>query len=223
MGNPRAVIFVNGDLVDPIAVRAMLRPDDILVAADGGLRHIDALGLQPHRLVGDLDSLEPGRLAELEAAGVRIDRYPVEKDESDLELALTSLAAEGCQEIRVVAALGGRLDQTLANIYLLDLPGLETIDVHLDDGREEILIIRDSAVVSGTPGDTLSLLAMDGCTKGIVTRGLKYPLTNESLCPNRTRGISNVMETDQAEITLRTGRLLCIHTRQASPAQGKGG
>lgn len=216
MDVPRAVIFANGDLADGEAVRRWLRPEDYLIAADGGLRHLRALGLQPHRAIGDLDSLTPEEAAALQESGVQIERHPAEKDETDLELAIQYAVRQGFKRIRVVAALGGRLDQTLANLALLEMPGLEGVDIRLDDGREEILIIRDQAVVEGQPGDTVSLLAMNECTKGIVTSGLKYALNHETLCPNRTRGISNEMTDERAEIRLLTGRLLCMHTRRPS-------
>jgi thiamine pyrophosphokinase len=217
MSDKRAVIFVNGVMADPQAVRMMLRPDDYLVAVDGGLQHLQTLGVQPQLLIGDLDSLDEADVAVLESAGVRIERHPAEKDETDLELALLALAGQGYDEIRVVAALGGRLDQTLANLSLLELPGLEDVDVRLDDGHEEILIIRDFTTIDGHPGDTVSLLARDGCTNGITTEGLKYPLTRETLCPNRTRGISNEMLSEQASVKVASGRLLCVHTRKPSP------
>lgn len=168
----------------------------------------------PDLLIGDLDSVAAQRVAELQAAGVTIERYPREKDETDLELALINLSRAGYDTIRVVAALGGRLDQTLANLYLLELPAVEDLDIRLDDGREEIIVIHDSLTVTGEPGDTFSLLAMDGCTRGIRTQGLKYPLKDETLCPNRTRGISNELLGTEAVVKISSGRLLCIHTRQ---------
>ncbi|HML41258.1 MAG TPA: thiamine diphosphokinase [Bellilinea sp.] len=210
----RAFVFVNGLLTDADGIRRQILPEDTLVAVDGGLRHLDTLGLTPNLLIGDLDSVDPQRLADLQAAGIAIERYPREKDESDLELALTKLAQAGYDTIRVVAALGGRLDQTLANLYLLELPAVEDLDIRLDDGREEIIIIRESLTIQGQPGDTFSLLAMDGCTRGIRTEGLQYPLKDETLCPNRTRGISNVMLGQKAQVKISSGRLLCIHTRQ---------
>ncbi len=211
----RAFVFVNGTLTNAETIRSQIGPEDTLVAVDGGLRHLDALGLPPDLLIGDLDSVAAQRVTELQAAGVTIERYPREKDETDLELALINLSRAGYDTIRVVAALGGRLDQTLANLYLLELPAVEDLDIRLDDGREEIIIIHDSLTVTGQPGDTFSLLAMDGCTRGIQTQGLKYPLKDETLCPNRTRGISNELLGTEAVVKISSGRLLCIHTRQA--------
>ena len=211
----RAFVFVNGTLANLEGIRSQIETGDTLVAVDGGLRHLDALGLTPNLVIGDLDSIDPQRLADLQAAGITIERFPREKDETDLELALLKLSQTGYDVIRVVAALGGRLDQTLANLFLLELDGLEKVNIRLDDGREEILIIRDTAIVAGKPGETFSLLAMDGCTRGIQTQGLKYPLKDETLCPNRSRGISNEMLGDEAQIKIHSGRLLCIHTRQS--------
>ena len=83
----RAVIFANGDLNDPQSVLHHLRPEDLLIAADGGLHHCHTLGLTPQVLIGDFDSLTEGDLASLEAKGTRLLRYPPAKDYTDLELA----------------------------------------------------------------------------------------------------------------------------------------
>ena len=112
-----------------------------------------------------------------------------------------------------------RLDQTLANLYLLELPALEGLDVCLDDGREEVFIIRGRAEIIGQPGDTVSLLAMDDCVRGVLTDGLRYPLKEETLYQNRSRGISNEMLAKAATVQVSSGRLLCIHTRRDLPAE----
>ena len=77
------------------SVKQHLRPDDWLIAADGGLNVMKSIGLLPHLLIGDLDSVSLSDVGELQAAGVEIRQYPVEKDETDLELALLA----GCRWI----------------------------------------------------------------------------------------------------------------------------
>jgi len=207
----RALIFANGELAVPPAIAEMIRPDDLLVAADGGLRHLSRLGLRPNWLVGDLDSVSPEEVESLQGAGVRILRYPVDKDETDLELALQAVITAGYTSIRVIAALGGRLDQTLGNLFLLQLPGLADRDVRLDDGHEEVLLVRQQVELTGQTGDTLSLLPLGGPASGIWTEGLRYPLHGETLYPERTRGISNVFLGDLVRVRLEQGMLLCIH------------
>jgi thiamine pyrophosphokinase len=209
----RAVIFANGDLPDPAALKRQLHPGDLLVAADGGLRHIYSLGLQPHWLIGDLDSVSAEDVQNLSSSGVRILRFPVDKNETDLELALAAVLASGYKTIRVAGATGGRLDQTLGNLFLLQLPDLAGCDTRLENGQEEVFLIRQAVEISGTPGDILSLLPLGGPASGVWTRGLKYPLHGETLWPERTRGISNVLLETSAHVQLERGVLICIHTR----------
>jgi thiamine pyrophosphokinase len=217
MDYKRAVIFANGVLPDLAAARARLRQGDTIVAADGGLHHIQALGLKPDVLIGDLDSVSAADLQGLEGSKVAILRYPREKDETDLELALDWCAGQGFCSILIMGALGGRLDQTLGNLFLLTWPRLAGIDVRLDDGLEEVFAITASTVLYGSPGETVSLLPLQGPAHGIMTTGLRYPLRGETLWSERTRGISNELLEEQASISLEQGCLLCIHTRNRLP------
>ena len=78
MPEKRAMIFANGLIPDLEAARVLLQPDDLLIAADGGARHLTALGCIPHVVIGDLDSLSPAEVQQLAEAGARILQYPVE-------------------------------------------------------------------------------------------------------------------------------------------------
>lgn len=209
----RTLIFANGCLPKPAAALALIQPGDCLIAADGGARHLLRAGLLPHYLVGDLDSLTGEEIAFMEQRGVSVRRYPPEKDETDLELALLLALEQGSRAVRIVAALGGRLDQTLANLFLLQHPALEGCDVRLEDGCEEVFLIRAGAetVLHGQAGETLSLLPLGGAAEGVVTTGLQYPLHGETLYPERTRGVSNVLQGAQARVRLERGTLICVH------------
>ena len=101
----RAVIFANGELHDLQGARDFLQTCDIIIAADGGTRHVLAVDVFPDVIVGDLDSLSPDQRRRLEASGCRIISFPARKDETDLELALHYAAAEGATEIVVLAAV----------------------------------------------------------------------------------------------------------------------
>lgn len=210
----RAVIFANGELRNPAALASMLQPEDFLVAADGGLHHIWHLGRQPRLVIGDLDSLSATDLARLSADGVAIQRHPPEKNETDLELALQAVAAAGYTHVWVTAALGRRLDQTLGNVFLLARPEFAVLDIRLVDGECEAFVIRNEALILGQPGDVVSLLPLLGVASGVETEGLRYPLNAETLYPDRTRGISNVLDAPQALVKVAEGMLLCVHFRQ---------
>jgi len=188
-------------------------PGRALIAADGGMRHLHALGLQPHVLIGDLDSIDAAERKTLERAGIRLIVHPPDKNETDLELALHFARQQGYTTLRVLAAFGGRLDQTLANLGLLAQPELAALDLRLEDGLTEAFLVSGSARIVGQPGDTVSLLPLGREASGIVTQGLRYPLRRETLYPFRTRGISNVLLSREAAVAVANGTLLCIHSR----------
>lgn len=215
----RAILFVNGDLPEPEHFRSKVKQDDILIAVDGGLRHLTAIDLVPDLIIGDLDSADPEEVNQLQSQGVEVRRFPAHKDENDLELALEAALEMDINTIWIVAAIGSRLDQTLANIFLLLKPQLSSHDVRLVDGIREVLLIRDnvSVTISGHPGQVVSLLPLQGPVTGVRTYQLAYPLNHETLYPDHTRGISNEMLTDSATISIEDGLLLCIHTLNERP------
>jgi len=209
----RAVIIANGELNN----RPQLEAGDLLIAADGGARHCLRLGLKPHLVIGDFDSLDPHELAALELAGAEIVRYPPRKDATDLELALLLARERGATQAIVLGALGARWDQTVANLLLPLSGGLDGLPVRLLDGEQELLLLRAGAplqpaeiVVHGQPGDTVSLIPLSGNAQGVRTQGLEYPLHAETLLFGATRGVSNVLLNKTATISLQTGILLVV-------------
>jgi thiamine pyrophosphokinase len=217
----RILIFANGVLPDINKAHLLLQSDDYIICADGGTRHALALAVRPHLIIGDMDSLEKGQLQELQKSGISIELYPHDKNETDLELALNRAIDLNPKQIIIIAALGGRLDQTLANITLLTDPRLSTLrpgsgqafDVRLDDGVEEIFICRDQVQVHGSSGDIVSLIPWQGAVSDILTKNLKWPLSHETLYPDKTRGISNEMTEGTASISIGSGLLLVVHRR----------
>ncbi len=208
----RIVIFANGILTDPDLLRSRLRPSDRIFCADGGARHALALGLTPEAIIGDLDSLATELVAEMEAAGVTIHRHPTDKDYTDLELAFQLAATEKTDEILLVTALGGRLDQMLANIFLLTRPEYASIQLTLVDGPQWATLVRShqSTIVNGRPGDTLSLLPLTP-TATVTLTGVKWPLEQVALSFGSTLSISNELTAYQAAIQVSQGMILLIH------------
>ncbi len=209
----RAIIIANGEFTEQDAARVAFRPNDLLIAADGGLRHFRALGQRPHLVLGDLDSLTTEERALLNAEAVPVQQHPAQKDETDLELALLYAAQQGAALIAVLGGFGGRVDMTLANLMLLTHPQLAGARVEFWSGAQTVWLIRPpGAAVLGRPGDTLSLLPLGGDAEGVTTRGLFYPLRDEPLAFGPARGVSNVLTEATAHVGVRTGRLLAVHT-----------
>mgnify|MGYP002640052872 CR=1 FL=1 len=210
----RALIFINGDLPNLDAAREIFRPDDYIIAADGGTRHALVLGLLPTVVIGDLDSLDSANRRVLEEKNVRLIQHPIDKDETDLELALLYVCEQDYEQIVLVGALGGRLDQTLGNLSLLTDPALEGLDVRMDDGVEEVFFARKQVEVHGRIGDVVSLIPWGKDVTILHTEGLRWSLQNETLHAHQTRGISNEMLAENAHIEVKIGLLLIIHTRK---------
>jgi len=207
----RALIFVNGTIDDYTTVATHVQPGDYLIAADGGARHCAALGVQPAVLVGDLDSIEPSLLADYTKGGVAIERHPRHKDETDLELAVRRAIADGASEILLLGALGGRLDQTIANL-LLPARQAWPVPIRLADGRQLAQVLRggEKVTLHGAPGDTVSAVPLSETVTGISYTGLEYPLHNATLGLGSTRGVSNRMATKTATVQIATGILLVV-------------
>lgn len=211
----RIVIFANGELPDLNQARSLLREADYIICADGGTRHALSLHLQPDLVIGDMDSAEKDQLQKLKEADVSIELFPSDKNETDLELAINHAIELGPKQILVMAALGGRLDQTLGNLTLLSDIRLLSFDVKLDDGVEEIFLCRNRVQIQGRSGDLVSLIPWQGPVSAVQTENLKWPLKSETLYPDKTRGISNEMVSDRASVSIGSGLLLVIHRRQS--------
>lgn len=207
----RAVIFVNGIVDSPSLLSCWLRPDDYLIGADGGTVHCLALGLTPHVIVGDFDSLAPDLVRSLTDAGVEVERHPPEKDKTDLDLAIDRAVREGVDEVLLLGALGGRLDQTLANLLILarrDWP----IPLTLAHNRQLARTVQagERLVLTGQPGDTVSAIPLTPQVTGITYTGLRYALSNATLPLGSSRGVSNEMAAEQATVQVASGILLVI-------------
>ena len=223
----QVIVLADGDVTSRAALDlawpGWLQAGARVVAADGGARHATALGLSVEHWVGDGDSIDEATLADLAARGVRIERAPTDKDESDTELALFAALKLGPDSIVVLGALGGpRLDHALANLALLCLPEIDGVAVTLlGDARVRLLEAGDGAsppskpvrlALAGHAGDLVTLLPVGGDVQGVSTEGLRYPLSDEVLLLGRSRGLSNVRIAPAAAVSIRTGRLLVIET-----------
>lgn len=209
----QAVIFVNGLVQNYAPLVGWLERADLLIAADGGLRHFQKLTRQPHAIVGDLDSVKPDQLTALEAAGVTVERHRPEKNETDLELAIDYAIQAGATDIVLLGALGGRLDQTLANLLILAQRNWPAAIAVVEENQIATMIRPGSTLsIRGTPGSVVSLVPLTEQVTGITYTGLRYPLTNATLGFGSTRGISNELAEPQATIRIESGLALVVRT-----------
>lgn len=212
----RIVIFANGILSEPDLLRARLRPADRIFCADGGTHHALALDLIPEAIIGDLDSLSSELVTGLKAKGVAIHDHPAYKDQTDLELAFEVAIAEQPEEILLLTALGGRLDQMLANILLLTRPEYAGTRLSMADGCQTVTLLRShqALTIAGRPGDTLSLVPLTATVTQVTFSGVEWPLDQVTLSLGSTWSISNILKAPEASVQIGEGILLVVQIDQ---------
>lgn len=214
----RKVMFIvaGGPLVDLLFLRQRIlevNPSEV-ICADGGSRHVLALGMTPQMVIGDMDSLPPEMLDNLLESGCRILRYPARKDQTDTELALRYTLDQKPEEIEIYGALGGRIDHTLANISLLIMAAREGIKTRIIDETTELFVVSEGAEIRGTPEDIVSLFPLTTKVKGITLEGFEYPLQKATMAIGKPYGISNRLLGNRGAVSVSAGYLLVVKSRE---------
>ena len=182
-------------------------PEDALViAADGGILEAERLGLRVDLLVGDLDSAP----ADAIARAPRVERHPVDKDASDLELAMDAAVAAEARRIVVVGGDGGRLDHLLGNAFLLGSDRWAAVEIDAVLGDARITVVRAERSIEGEVGELVSLYAVGGPARGVTTAGLRWTLDEGELLPGSSLGLSNEFVAPLAAVRVGEGVVLAI-------------
>ena len=182
---------------------------DLIIAADGGADNAAALGLTVDLVIGDLDSVSSAAVARAK----KVERHPEDKDETDLELALSAAVAAGTGSVTVVGTLGGRVDHALANLLVAAGDRWANLRIDLRIDGAQAWVVRDHVEVVAQVGDVVSLLAVGGRATGVTTTGLAWPLANAEVKPGVGLGLSNRMAAPKAEVVVNDGTLLVIVDR----------
>lgn len=206
-------IFLNGQTTSPEIFFNFYKPDDKIIAVDGGLRYLMAINVKPDLLLGDLDSVDDNHLKEMANENVKIIKFSPHKDETDFELALKEALKFPYGKIRIYGGLGGRLDHTLVSLSVIASERYNGVEIIFTEAGQEVFFLKNKQKISGKTGDVVSLIPWGGDVTGIKTDGLEYPLKQETLHFDGSRGISNIMATDIAVIVFESGRLLCVHQK----------
>ena len=181
---------------------------DYIIAADGGLTHTQALGLTPHAILGDFDSLGYAP----EGANV----FPVEKDDTDAMLAIRHGLSLGYTDFLLYGCLEGkRLDHTVANFQSLQFLADRGARGYLVGNDYIVTVIKNETLTfpAGAEG-ILSAFCMGNDARGVTLTGLQYPLCDGTLTCGFPLGVSNHFLGGEAEITVKDGSLLILWDRK---------
>lgn len=189
---------------------------DLIICADGGANHALASGIMPDVLIGDLDSITEENLVKCQSGHTKIKKYPREKDQTDLELAmeyaeeaLRSYGQPG-DEIILYGAGGKRVDHLLGNIALMLGWAQKARKIMMAAKDFQAWVsLPGTEVITGNLGQELSILALSEQAR-VTSRGLYYELDNLTLHQNSARGISNVLSQKDVQIEVHEGIILII-------------
>ena len=206
--SPTALVICGGG-----AVRRPLPDgldDAVVIAADGGVAEAFRLGLSVDVLVGDMDSAAEVDVERVRASGGAIERHDPDKDATDLDLAIDRAVRDGPSRVVVLGGDGGRLDHLLGNLTLLASPRWASIDIDAVIGAALVHIVRDEREMDGSMGELVSLFALGAPATGVTTTGLRWPLTDFTLEPGSSLGISNEFAGTTASVRVSGGVLAVI-------------
>lgn len=200
----RCVILAGGPTDD--GMKALLTPEDFILAADAGWQTAVRWGVLPDLALGDWDS------APMPQTDVPLISLPAEKDDTDTHYAARIAAQKGFRRVLILGGTGGRQDHMLANCATLLFLAKQGIEPVMADARTAITVLcgEGECTLSAVPGRYLSVFPMEGAAEGVCLSGVKYPLEDATLTPVHPLGVSNEITAERAHIRVKTGSLLIL-------------
>lgn len=196
--------FIFGSLeIQEKSVR--IESDDIVIAADGGLKNTQNLNITPDYIVGDFDSLE------YTPEGNNVIKHPVKKDETDTILAVNIGFENGFKNFVIYGCLGGRLDQTVASIQTANYIAEKGGNAVFVDTKTHLTVLKNNSITfSEANCGVISVLAVSGDATEVNIQGLLYEVENGSLTSDYPLGVSNEFVGKESKISVKKGKICVI-------------
>ena len=212
----RALVVCNGEPPRRAMLRALAARATIVIAADGGANVCRKHGVVPDVIIGDLDSVTRETLRQ---SRLSLLLHVRRQDNTDLEKALDFLAANQVPEGVILGADGRRIDFTLGNLAVLWRYHARMSLTVAGDGWYAVPVRTRMSV--DAPAGTVVSVVPNGKVTGLTLRGFRYPLSNATMRIGEV-GISNVIRSRPASVSLRSGSLLVIVQRAWAPDASPG-
>ncbi len=211
-------LVITGGQIDLLFAKKQIETGnwDFVISADSGLNFCRVAENIPDEIWGDFDSVDPDVLRYFqERCPERIHVFPVEKDETDTELALMRAIKAGADRITILGGTGTRLDHVLGNLHLLKMAMDAGVECVIVDPNNRIRMIQERMVLRKEEqfGTYVSLIPFTPEVKGLTLRGFAYEVEDFTLESGKARGVSNEICEDTAVIEMRQGILLVIESK----------
>ena len=186
-----------------------LSPADFIIACDKGYTYARRCGIVPDLVISDFDSYS----GEIEA-GIPVNQFQSEKDDTDTMIAIRYAVAQGFDQVLLLCALGGRLDHTLANLQALIFAQEHGLSAAIESVDTKIVTLQNGSLrLPRRDGWSLSVFAATERCTGVSLSGVKYPLRDAVVTNSFPIGVSNEWIDEVAEISIIEGILLIVQSK----------
>ena len=210
----RVVLVLNSELEDPIFYHNVLTKADYIIAVDGGANQTRKLGITPHLIIGDMDSISDETYKKYQKEGCEFVIFPSNKDKSDSQLAVDYAIENNYEKLDIIGWEGGRFDHYLSNILLLANYDSEEVKMRLLSPRNEAYILNGKSIfrLRADGKRFVSIIPISSVVEKLNIKNMKYSLTNKNIYRGDTLGLSNEFldESIEGEVSFEKGVLLLI-------------
>jgi thiamine pyrophosphokinase len=210
MSGRRCVIVGSAPVRNVEELKALIRQDDFILCADGGLTTAIQMQLRPDLVIGDFDSFS-ARVPE----DVETIVLPVNKDDTDMMYSIKEALRRGFSDFLLMGGIGGRLDHTVANLCALQYLAQQNALGVLADGQNEArIVLKGKYAITYRKDSILSVFPFGAPFCTVSYEGLEYPLTNAKLYSDNPMGTSNRVLGDCAVVEVHSGPAMIILTKE---------
>ncbi|MCI8668349.1 MAG: thiamine diphosphokinase [Lachnospiraceae bacterium] len=190
-----------------------------IIAVDGGLESAMKMNLVPGYIVGDFDTVSKDILDSYRTnPNIVFRQFQPEKDFTDTQSAINLAVELGTLSITIFGGIGTRMDHSLANIQLLQMPleqGIEAVIINSHNRIRLLGVKRKEIELKKSEYKYVSIIPMSQCITGLTLTGMKYPLRNYEMYIDQTisLGVSNEIIEEPAAVKLKSGKIILIESR----------
>ncbi len=201
------IIIANGDQPSKQNINYLLKNGvEIIIAADGGANSCFKLGVDPHYIIGDFDSINPEVFSYYKSRSEIIKQS--RQNDTDVEKALKFAIKKKFETVYLLGGTGDRLDHSICNLGIV-IKFFLKIRIIIIHGKTVLFPYADNVKLKSTPNETVSLYAFNSNTR-ITSSGLKYPLRDVSLPFGEKESTSNIVLLDNFELKISGGIVFVI-------------
>lgn len=208
----KGLLVSGGEKTEKSLIKKYMK-DRITVCADGGIKNFTNTDLKPDLVVGDFDSVNEKDIKFIKDNNIEIKKYMPVKDSTDTEIAIEILKSRNCDDIIILSATGSRFDHTIANIFLLEKLFKSGIKAQIINSNN-IVIYAESGVYKIFK-DEFKYISVISLSEETVysSKGLFYETDKLKIKRSSSRGVSNEILNENAEIIIHSGKCLIIKSR----------